>query len=59
MEPALAVCRQEGELDIRVIEVAAGRIVQPMDMSIRPGRLNLEIENGLVRRIHFDPETPV
>lgn len=42
-----------GFQDVRVLEFVDDELIGAMDMSLRPNRLNLEIENRRVRRAVF------
>src|SRR5664280_392502 len=46
---AVAVATDAGFQDVRVLEFVDDELIGAMDMSLRPNRLNLEIENWRVR----------
>ena len=58
-DDAVVVATDAGFQDVRVLEFVDDELIGAMDMSLRPNRLNLEIENWRVRRAVFgsDPVT--
>jgi hypothetical protein len=50
---AEAIATEAGFGSVRVLEYVGDQLVGAMDMSIQRDRLNLEVEDGRVRRIHF------
>src|ERR1039458_1569387 len=52
-DDAVAVATDAGFQDVRVLEFVDDELIGAMDMSLRPNRLNLEIENWRVRRAVF------
>jgi hypothetical protein len=52
-DDAVAVATDAGFQDVRVLEFVDDELIGAMDMSLRPNRLNLEIENRRVRRAVF------
>jgi hypothetical protein len=54
MLPEDAAAATDGGIqDVRVLEFVGDRLIGAMDMSLRPARLNLEVEDGRVRRAVF------
>ena len=50
---AESAAAEAGFTNVRVLEYVGERLIGAMDMSIQPNRLNLEVEGGRVRHVHF------